>query len=151
MSDASDAANLGQWAMMTVESDQGAALFRVRLDRPADPNIVQYDQSVIIRWPYSSDETGFPDLPTREAMDSFEEAIADLYTNNGVSYLMLVTTGMNLKEWLYYATDTDEFMRRFNEILADEPMYPLEIHFVEDATWEYWFEVQQKCLEAEEG
>ena len=140
MSAESTSTDMGEWAIATAESEEGNAIFRVRTDYPTDPNIKLYSEGIVIRWEYGSDETGMPDPITREAMDLFEDCTASLQ-EDGHAYLMLATTGFELREWVYYAKNSDEFMQAFNAALAGKPRFPLQIQFLHDPEWNYWRDV----------
>ncbi len=141
---------IGRWALMTMESDSGSALFRVRTDHPEDPQRAAFEQSLVIRWEYEG-EAGLPDIPTRAAMEEFEDAVADLVAEAGCSYLMLVTTGMGQKEWVYYVADPADFMCRFNGLLHESPAFPLRILCHQDPEWSYWSQVRERCEEEGEN
>jgi Family of unknown function (DUF695) len=44
-------------------------------------------------------------------------------------------TGNGLKEFAYYAHETEMFMSALNSALASHERYPIEIKFYEDADW----------------
>lgn len=134
----STAVEFGTWRILTVSADQGQAVFRLRTDMPADPAIGEFTTSVRIEWPYDGDESGFPAKADQEWMDLFEDRLSDLLCEEGLSYLVLVTTGLGSKEWLFYTTDHTAFMERFNDRLADLPRFPLAIQFISDPDWEQW-------------
>jgi hypothetical protein len=123
-------------------------VFRLRTDRPEEAGPGEFSTSVRIRWPYDGDALGFPDDEDQQWMNRFEDRIEDLNWSEGLSWLMLVTTGLNVKEWLFYATDHEEFMQRFNKALRGLPRFPLEIEFVADPAWEQWDSVRRHAGQA---
>ena len=139
-----------QWSLMNVTAPEGAALFRVRTDKPVDPRIAEFATCVRVQWPYEG-EAGLPSKPDQEWMDLFESRIVALVYGEGLSYLMLVTTGFNVKEWLFYTPGHEAFMQRFNDLLADLPRFPLEIAFIADPQWEQWESIARHALAAEPG
>ena len=143
------AAELDQWTLMKANGPEGTALFRVRTDKPAEARIAEFATCVQIRWPYEGEAAGLPSKADAEWMDLFESRLVDLIYGEGVSYLMLVTTGFNLKEWLFYTTAHEAFMERFNDLLADLPRFPLEIAFIADPEWEQWDGIAQHARAAE--
>ena len=134
------AIDLGEWAIATAEFEEGTAIFRVRTDTPSEPNADQYTHAVVIRWEYGADENGMPDSVTKEAMDLFEDYTAPLQ-ESGKGFLVLVSTGLELREWVYYAKSTNEFMDAFNGLLAGKPRFPIEITFLDDPQRNYWNDV----------
>jgi hypothetical protein len=139
-----------EWSLMNVAAPEGAAIFRVRTDKPDDPRIAEFATCVRIQWPYEG-EVGLPSKADAEWMDLFESRLVDLIYGEGLSYLMLVTTGFNVKEWLFYTTGHEAFMQRFNDLVADLPRFPLEIAFIADPQWEQWESIAQHALAAESG
>ena len=144
----SAAAATGEWAILTVEADAGQALFRLRTDRPEEAGAGDFGTSVRIQWPYDGDAIGFPEDEDQHWMNQFEDRVEDLNWFEGLSYLMLVTTGLNMKEWLFYTTNHAAFMQRFNEALSGLPRFPLEISFVEDPDWEQWDSIRRHAEQA---
>jgi hypothetical protein len=144
----STAALTGEWAILTVEADDGQAVFRLRTDRPEESAACSFGTSVRIRWPYEGDALGFPEGEDQHWMNQFEDRVESLNWSEGLSYLMLVTTGLNLKEWLFYTTDHQEFMHRFNKALSGLPRLPLEISFITDLDWEQWDSIRRHADEA---
>ncbi len=138
--------DLGFWTMMSAESADGSAVFRVRTDRPADSAIELCSTAVIVRWDYTPAAAGMPDDATRQSMDQFEDHLGDLGASEGFSYLMLVTTGFGQREWTYYTCDPNQFVDRFNALLPQQPSYPVEVVLCRDPQWDYWQDVQQRCV-----
>jgi Family of unknown function (DUF695) len=145
----STAVDIGKWGILSVSAEEGDAVFRIRTDRPADARLADFSTSVRIQWPYAGDAIGFPEAADQEWMNRFEDRLEDLNWCEGLSYLMLVTTGLNLKEWLFYTTEHEAFMSRFNEVVQGLPRFPLEIAFIPDADWEQWESVRQHAGQAD--
>jgi hypothetical protein len=138
-----DENDFGQWAILEVSGDQGQAIFRVRTDKPDDTQIENMGTCVKVRWAYEESAGGFPGTDDREQMDQFEETIDELTCEKSFSYLMLVTTGLGLKEWMFYVADEANFMERFNQLLWEQPEYPLRILHSPDETWSEWESVRK--------
>lgn len=83
-------------------------------------------------------------------MNDFEPAIDPLTEDPGNSQMVYVRTAFGVKEWLFYARDSDAFMRAFNERLAGHPRYPLEIRFYADPKWKLWREFVKPLSEKAE-
>jgi len=49
--------------------------------------------------------------------------------------LALVSTGENLREWIYYTQSGEEFFNRLNTALAPRPKFPIEIRSAADPAW----------------
>jgi hypothetical protein len=108
--------------------------------KPPIPDGCVFGWAVEISWPYD----GADDYPSGEVNQkqlAFETSLDDLSGMNGFSELVQVSTGMGKKEWLYYTSDRDRFMREFNALLAGDDPYPIQINFYEDPSWQIWSEV----------
>jgi Family of unknown function (DUF695) len=69
-----------------------------------------------------------------QRMNLLEDILAPVLREEEFATLALVSTGENLREWIYYARSEDEFMARLNEALAGTA-FPIEIHAAPDPTW----------------
>ena len=43
--------------------------------------------------------------------------------------------GAGIREYVYYIVDRDRFLEEFNDYVAGDPRYPIEIKFYKDETW----------------
>lgn len=69
-------------------------------------------------------------------MDKMEDLMAPLVDGAGLSVLSLVSTGENLREWIFYTKSEQQFFASLNAALASQPRFPIEIHVASDPTWE---------------
>jgi hypothetical protein len=125
------------------------AVFRIRMTRPARPDLATMTTAIAIKWRYQS-SSQMPAEDVNQQQLRFERALDPLACENDNSELVQVTTGMGLKEWVFYARSRDLFMARFNELLRSCPEYPLEIEFFDDPDWHVWGDVVQS-LKAKGG
>ena len=102
--------------------------FRAGFERSIFPH------RVILVWKYQS-ESGMPVPREREAMDRMEDLLGPLVDTSGVSVLALVSTGGNLREWIFYARAESEFLAALNQALTGQPRFPIEVHTARDAEW----------------
>jgi hypothetical protein len=89
---------------------------------------------VILSWRYES-TSGMPATAERELMDRMEDVLAPVVEKPGFAMLALVSTGENLREWIYYAKSEQEFLEALNTALALQPHFPLKIHAAADPQW----------------
>jgi hypothetical protein len=89
---------------------------------------------VILVWRYESD-SGLPTTAERAAMDRMEELLAPVLEKPGFAILSLVSTGENLREWIYYTKSEEEFLQALNGALAQQSRIPIEIHVAPDPEW----------------
>jgi hypothetical protein len=62
----------------------------------------------------------------------FEDALGPVLEQERFATLALVSTGENLREWIYYAKSEARFVARFEYALAGMPAFPIEIHVAQD-------------------
>ena len=43
--------------------------------------------------------------------------------------------GAGLREFVYYIGERERFIEEFNDRVAEDPRYPIEIKFYKDETW----------------
>jgi len=133
----------GQWVYVEAENGAEQLVMRLRIDHPADSDIDSYSTAVVIKWNYPRQQgTASPPANVLQQMEVFAEAVVGLTWATGHAYLMNISTGLGLREWCYYAKDRDDFMRRFNALLAGHNRYPLEIEFYDDPEWKVWVDLR---------
>jgi uncharacterized protein DUF695 len=111
------------------------AVFRARFAKPARSDLASLVWAIVIQWPYDGDQ--MPPAEVNAAQQSFEQAVDPLASSTH-SELVHVSTGMGMKEWIFYARSREEFMDELNELLSGHPRYPIDIEFFEDPSWEVW-------------
>jgi hypothetical protein len=125
------------WGIVSVRNPETGhtAVFRARFSKPDRPDLASLVWAIVIRWPYGGEQ--MPLAEVNGAQQSFEEALDPLAPSSH-SELVHVSTGMGLKEWIFYARSREEFMNELNELLSGQPQYPIDIVFYEDPRWEVW-------------
>jgi hypothetical protein len=128
------------WSIITArnpETGQGAVL-RARFAKPDRDDLASLVWAIVIQWPYESgDGEQMPPAEVNAAQQTFEAALDPLSCSTH-SELVHVSTGMGLKEWIFYARTREEFMAELNALLSGHPRYPLDIEFFEDPDWKVW-------------
>lgn len=115
------------------------AVLRVRFSKPDRADLASLVWAIVIQWPWESDQQ-MPPAEVNAAQQTFEAAL-DPLASSGHSELMHVSTGMGLKDWIFYARTREEFMDELNKLLSGHPRYPIDIEFFEDPGWEIWEEM----------
>ena len=105
-----------------------------------------YPERVIITWRYES-ESGMPSVPERMRMERLEDLLAPVVEETGLAALILVSTGENLREWIYYTQSEEKFFQALNKTLATEQRFPIEIHTAIDASWKRYEEFRKGVRE----
>jgi len=123
-----------KWGTAVAKKGERAIVFRFvedlgpGFDRSAQPD------RIIVQWPYFQ-ESGMPTTGERERMDQFEDLLAPVIENDGLSTLALVSTGENLREWICYTKSEREFLARLNSALRKYPPFPVKILTARDPAW----------------
>jgi len=68
-------------------------------------------------------------------MIKLEDALETISGREALYLDVYSATGNNLKEFVFYIADREQFMANFNHALRDQPAYPIEINFYEDNEW----------------
>lgn len=90
----------------------------------------------VVSWKYDgSTNNGMPPGHVNEAMIRLEDGLETIRGREGLYFDVYSATGNNLKEFVFYIADREEFMGNFNEALHGHEAYPIEINFYEDKEW----------------
>jgi hypothetical protein len=124
-----------QWAILEAEEDGVPLLFRFRTNIPvADTNAFPF--LISIMWIYDGKRNeGMPDDGTLAMMDRVEDAL-DWVDDSGEAFLMVVVTGNNRREWIWYTSDRQRYMALVNKAMPRQPKFPLDFATSEDASWQ---------------
>lgn len=131
----------GQWRIVSIDNDEldWHGVVRFRVEDFSHEETTDYPIAILVRWPYTpAPGSRFPPRETRVAMDAFEEALDGLKYAPDLSYLLIVTTDQQAKEWCFYARNASSFMERFNQLLQGKDRCPVEIESRSDSHWDYW-------------
>ena len=134
---------LDDWRIVKAQNEEKILIMRVRVRKPMLPDLEEHKTLVVISWPYEGNEgTELPNAEDSAGMNNIEDAFFPLTDEeeNQNSFMIKVGTGLNLREWEFYAKSQDIFMKTFNELLKDEPKYPISIKFFADPEWQQWAE-----------
>lgn len=128
------------WAMLKGESQGMAKLLRIRKsEAPAE-----FATLCAIEWRYpGEDQNGMPSAAARTAFDAFEDALAAI-VDSQFSRLVMVTTGLNVREWAFYTSDRELFMKQFNHFMSGKARVPIKIAFFTDAAHEHWMRYRKQ-------
>ena len=123
------------WFTATGEEDGKPLIFRSRIIATSEITESDYPNLITVYWYFETDdESGMPDEETNDGQIDFEDALETLDSEE-LSFLMLVVTGNGRKEWHWYASDVDAWMKKLNEQLANHPEYPIEIENSYEPDW----------------
>jgi hypothetical protein len=119
-----------------------ANVFRPAFDRASQPI------RIIITWKYHS-ATGQPEREEHQQMIQFEDVLGPVLDRGGFATLALVSTGENLREWIYYAQSEGGFAARFDYAFAGRSAFPIEINSAHDPQWQTYEEFRAGVREGD--
>ena len=90
----------------------------------------------VVSWKYDgSSNNGMPPKEVNESMIKLEDGLETIKDRENLYLDVYSATGNNLKEFVFYIADREQFMANFNQALNGHPVYPIEINFYEDKEW----------------
>lgn len=89
---------------------------------------------VVLVWRYET-PSGMPSPAARKLMDQLEDRLIDLIDVPGESVLVLVSTGENLREWIFYVRSSERFLDALNGRLGEGDKHSLDVHAADDSSW----------------
>lgn len=91
---------------------------------------------VVVSWKYYGEKNnGMPEKTINKKMIVLERAIEKSMETSEIVAHAYSRTGNNLKEFVYYGTNQEDFMALLNKTLENHEEYPIEIDFYEDKEW----------------
>jgi hypothetical protein len=118
----------------TGQEEGNALIFRSLKAVPAGVHEADLPNRLIILWRYETDLNGMPDADANSAQIAVEDALMPLDVNE-IGRQMLVVTGNNRKEWLWYVKDFDSWIAQLNQRLTRSPAYPIDISHSHEPQW----------------
>jgi len=126
-----------RWVLARGFEGDKPLLFRILDQRPAEVDPEQYRHLCSISWPYEPDnEEGMPSADEFDRMSFFEELLTPALESPGAAYMVIAATGNGLRQWHWYARDTEELMTLVNEVLEECEPFPVEFSVDEDPNWD---------------
>jgi hypothetical protein len=124
------------WGTATSKDDASGRviIFRYISDLVSGFNRGSQPVRAIIVWKYKG-TNGMPVPAERERMDAMEDLLEPVVEAGGFSTLALVSTGEEVREWIYYAKSEEGFFSRLNQALGGHPAFPIDIHVADDPKW----------------
>ena len=124
-----------QWAILEAEEDGAPLLFRFRSAIPV-ADTAAFPFLISILWIYDGKQNeGMPDDGTLAMMDRVEDAL-DYVDASGEAFLMVVVTGNNRREWIWYTSDRQRYMALVNRAMPKQQKFPLDFATSEDPGWQ---------------
>lgn len=121
-------------AKTTRPSDGRVIVYRYVEDVEPAFKRATFPDRITVSWPYRA-ANGLPSTAEFKAMDDLENMLEASVEARPFARLVLVRTGDNLREWVYYAASQQQFMAKVNHALRDRPVLPLQFGLADDAHW----------------
>lgn len=104
-------------------------------EMPDDDEKISCPWLTVLNWKYDgSENNGMPNEQTNREMLELDRALETLEISKSCSEAYR-RIGFDLREFVFYVSNRDDFLTSLNQALADHPVYPIEIKFYEDASW----------------
>lgn len=127
---------IGDWKVISGMRDGHLTIYRYRVNLLGKVNPKNFPTMVAIKWKYDEkNEHGSPAGETNKKQLKFEELLDPLDVT-GVSYLTEIVTRNGTKEWIWYVSDYDKWMKKLNSALKYQSVYPVEINYYSEPSWE---------------
>jgi hypothetical protein len=124
------------WATATAKSREGDRVIVYRFLKEFAPGFdkaTQPERFTII-WKYQGNR-GMPAIAERERMDAVEDALEAADGTGSSVTPVIVSTGNNVRQWIYYVQSRQEFADRLKVTLQKMPGLPLEVRSERDPEW----------------
>ncbi|WP_431274676.1 DUF695 domain-containing protein [Variovorax ureilyticus] len=124
------------WATATATNPEGnrVVVYRFLKQLPPGLNRASQPERFIVDWKYDG-ARGMPTTAERQRMDAMEDALEGGDGSGRSMTLAVVSTGNNLRRWVYYAQSERDFAARLNRVTEAMPGLPLELHSEADPEW----------------
>jgi hypothetical protein len=104
-------------------------------EMPDDDERISCPWLTVLSWRYDgSENNGMPNGETNREMLELDRALETLEISKFCSEAYR-RIGFDLREFVFYISNRDDFLASLNQALATHPTYPIEIKFYEDANW----------------
>lgn len=101
-----------------------------------------YPNRLNIFWNVSApDQEGLATKEELEKLHSFENRLVDAVEHDESAILAAVLTGRKEREFVFFAKDSKDFVRRLTEMPQEKDRYPIQIRFNQDTSWAYYDEI----------
>ena len=125
-----------KWMVGRTEDAGQTVIIRALLALPDAASRKGFVWLMTISWDYTPREGGMPTTEVHKQMNDLEDAIEHKLEATKLCIQTLSRTGNGKKQWEYYITDREQFLKAFNELMRGKPQLPIKINFYEDANWQ---------------
>lgn len=126
----------GTWSVSEAKIQGNLVDYKFTNDLPAASIRQKMPWLTVVSWKYDgSNNNGMPPKQINEVMIKLEDCLEMIEGRKTLYFDVYSATGNNLKEFVFYIADREQFMVNFNRALCYRPLYPIEINFYEDKEW----------------
>jgi hypothetical protein len=132
-----ESANDAGWSLG--EGHTGQFPFQLRL-RLVGPDFARelFPRRLNVFWSMqSSDDDGLPTHDELAALHRFEDRLVAAVEEARVAMLVAVITGSGEREFVFQASDPEQFLRCLTEMPQEEERYPVEMTVTDDPDWAF--------------
>jgi hypothetical protein len=124
------------WSVGNAHVQERPVVYKFMNEFPDEVTRHRIPWLTVISWKYDGDSNnGMPFKEINESMINLEDGLEDIKGRGRLFFDVYSATGNNLKEFVYYISDREEFMSNFNDALESHDEYPIEINFYKDKEW----------------
>lgn len=122
-------------ATATRPSDGHVIVYRYLEEPASDFDKSKQSERITLIWRYTG-TNGMPIQAEREQMDDFEDHLdALMQSDKTIASLAFVSTGDDVRQWVYYTCSTDEFKKLLEKAQLEFPLIQIELDSISDPTW----------------
>ena len=132
----------GGWFVATAQENGNEVVYRIRGVLPSSNVVAEYPLLATVEWPYTARENGMPEPKVAREQYEFEDAIESKVESSGACIQAFTRTGNGKRQWKYYVSDKQGFVRRLEEIKSRSPGLQFSVSFEADPTWGALTELQ---------
>jgi hypothetical protein len=126
-----------RWTLATGEDGGKPLIFRIRIQAPLFASKSSFPHLLAVCWNYESpNEQGMPDPADAQRMSELEDLLEEGLEGVCQAFLTVIVTGNGVREWQWYARDTDVIIDLVNKTLGHLEPFPIELSFQDDPEWE---------------
>ena len=132
-----------EWLEVKRKVNESVAVYRYRTEIIPPVNTSDFPTLVAITWEFGDYEDPFKFQRSVEEHHADLEQSLDHLNGEENGFLFLVRTGDELKEWVWYVKDFENWMVKLNEAFAGKPAFPIRIDPYEDPEWTTFKQVNE--------
>lgn len=126
-----------EWLVAEAKVDGKPIIYKLISKLPDESQREAMPWLTVVSWKYDgSNNNGLPSEEDNKQMIKLEDGLETIEGRKSIFLDVYTATGNNLKEFVFYISDREIFMRNFNKALTGHSAYPIEINFYKDQSWD---------------